>query len=402
MAESEGFRSVAYFVNWAIYGRKHNPQDIPAEKLTHVLYSFADVRDTGEVFLTDKWSDTDIHFPPGDSWNDIGTNLYGCLKQFNLLKKRNRNLKVLLSIGGWTYSEAKHFDVPASTHDGRKRFAASCVDLIKDLGFDGIDIDWEYPSNSVQAEHLFLLLAEVRQAMDTYAATLPSRPHFLLTIAAPAGPQNYGHLPLGRIAETLDFINLMAYDYAGGWDAHAGHQANLYPSSNPKHTPFSTSRAVSDYLAAGVPSSKLVLGMPLYGRAFQGTKGPGHHFSNGVGGGSFENGIWDFKDLPKAGAREFLDESVGASWSFDEGMGAMVSYDTVDMAVRKAGFIKEWKLGGAMWWETSGDRKGEGSLIGSVVRELGGHDGRFMQHSPNVLEYPQSKYDNLRKGFPGE
>ncbi|KAJ4348304.1 Chitinase 4 [Didymosphaeria variabile] len=404
MGGGEGYRTVAYFVNWGIYGRKYFPHTVPADKLTHVLYSFGDNREDGEVILTDQWSDIQIHYE-GDSWNDQGNNLYGNLKQLYLLKKKNRNLKVLLSIGGWTYAhEQKHFDTPASTPQGRKKFADSCVQLIKDLGFDGIDIDWEYPRDQDQGHQLLLLLQAIRSAMDAYASKLEgetgTKPQFVLTIAAPAGADNYNNIPLGAIAQVLDFINLMAYDYSGSWDKAAGHQANLFPSTSvPACTPFNSQSVIDAYVSKGVPANKIVLGMPLYGRAFTNTDGIGKSY-NGSGPGSWENGVWDFKALPQPGAQEYSDEESGASYSYDQNTRTLVSYDTLDMAKKKAKWIKQKGLGGAMWWELSGDRQGEGSIVNGVVAELGGPSSGRLEHHANWLIYPDSQYDNLRKGFP--
>ncbi|KAI3325582.1 glycoside hydrolase family 18 protein [Xylariaceae sp. AK1471] len=392
------YRSVAYFVNWAIYGRKHRPQDLPVEKLTHVLYAFANVRpESGEVYLTDTWADTDIHWE-GDSWNDVGTNLYGCMKQLNLLKRRNRHLKVLLSVGGWTYSA--NFKQPASTPQGRETFANSCVELVKHLGFDGIDIDWEYPKSAEEAADFVALLQAVRSALDSYASSLGhhGHHHFELTVACPAGAQNYEKLDMQGMDAYLDFWNLMAYDYAGSWDANAGHQANLHRShANPSSTPFDTASAIAAYTSRGVAPHKIVLGMPLYGRAFQNTDGPGAPYS-GVGEGTWENGVHDYKKLPLEGAEECTDEHASATYCYNPSTRTMVSYDTVPMARRKAEYIAHHRLGGAMWWESSADKEGRESLIGNVVDVLGGPAG--LDKTRNCIEYPHSKYENLRTGFP--
>jgi len=200
----------------------------------------------------------------------------------------------------------------------------------------------------------------------------------------------------------LDFWNLMAYDYAGSWDSKAGHQSNMFPArSNPASTPFNTQSAIKYYVGQGIKPSKIVLGMPIYGRAFENTDGPGKAF-NGVGQGTWENGVHDFKTLPLPGATERYDEEAGATFSYDAAKKVMVTYDTVQMARNKADWVKKEGLGGGMWWESSADKQGDQSLIGNVVHVLGGSGGKMMDFGENCLDYPVSKYENLRKGFPGE
>lgn len=181
--------------------------------------------------------------------------------------------------------------------------------------------------------------------------------------------ENYQRLFLKQMEPYLDFINLMAYDFTGPWSSNAGHQANLYLStSNPVSTPHNVDSAVTYYLNQSIPANKLILGMPAYGRSFANTAGPGTPYS-GHGGGTWENGVWDYKVLPQPEATVYLDRKIGASWSYGRNARVMVSYDTPEVQKIKTEYILSKGLGGAMWWETSGDRKVDdpkGSLIKTV------------------------------------
>ncbi|TVY81616.1 Chitinase [Lachnellula suecica] len=393
-AAAGGYKNAAYFVNWAIYGRNYQPQQLPASELTHVIYAFANLQTDGTVVLSDSYADLQKHYTT-DSWNDVGNNVYGCIKQLYILKKKNRQMKTLLSIGGWTYST--NFAAAASTDATRATFASTAVAFVKDLGFDGIDIDWEYPADATQAANFVLLLKAVREALDAYAAQYSPSSKFLITIASPAGSVNYNILQMPQMDQYLDAWHLMAYDFAGSWSTDSGHDANLYPSSsNPNSTPFNAQQAITDYIAKGVPANKIVMGLPLYGRSFEGTAGIGQPYT-GIGSGSWENGVWDYKALPKAGATVSFDSESSGTYSYDASSQELISFDDPNQAKIKATYIESKGLGGAMFWESSGDKNGTDSLISTVAGSFGN-----LEQSQNTLSYPASQYANMVAGMPNE
>lgn len=163
-------------------------------------------------------------------------------------------------------------------------------------GFDGLEIDWEYPSSSKEASDLVDTCRLFREELDNYARNLTGHPHFLLTMAVPAGPKNYQYFDVPGFLPYVDFISLMAYDYMGsGFSNYSGHAQNVYFSKgNPKSTDFDTEGPVEYYLKSGLPAEKMNLGMPVYGRSFADTNGPGTKFGNTTDG-SWEAGVWDYK-----------------------------------------------------------------------------------------------------------
>ncbi|KAF8649213.1 hypothetical protein AX16_005940 [Volvariella volvacea WC 439] len=386
---ANGKASFAYFTNWGIYGANFQPTDIVPAPLTHILYSFADTdASSGVIKLTDSYADQEKHFP-GDSWDETGNNLYGNLKQLYLLKMRQRNLKVLLSIGGWTYSQNGHFNF-VTNPSARTNFVNSAIQLIEDYGFDGIDIDYEYPASTAQGQGLADLLTSLRQALNQLASRKGESNPYLLTVAVGAGPAGYTYLNIPQMNAALDFWNLMAYDYAGSWLTYADNQANLYGGAR---TGISGDAAVNYYISRGATASKINLGMPLYGRAFQNTNGLGQSYS-GIGPGTIEPGIYSYKFLPLAGAQVIENNTDVSSISYDSAKRELVSYDTPNIVRRKAQYVNSRGLGGSMFWELSTDRTGSESLVSVSASTLGQLDT-----TQNHISFPNSKWDNLRRNF---
>lgn len=202
--------------------------------------------------------------------------------------------------------------------------------------------------------------------LATLRKELPA-PRYLLTSALPAGEWALKNIHLGKASIHLDLINLMTYDFAGPWTDACGHHAQLYTPEHPHNDAARTSckSAVTYLLSKGVPSRKILLGIPTYGRSFLGATKAGDCFT-GQGG---EEGTFEYKDLPRPGATEYFDGSVGAVYSIG-GDGGFVTYDDPRTVHMKAQYAKQQKLGGFFYWTGTGDAEGERSLVEAGYRAL--------------------------------
>ncbi|MCA9910460.1 MAG: glycoside hydrolase family 18 protein [Anaerolineae bacterium] len=353
------YRIVGYFPSWDIYARGYTVTDIPAAQLTHINYAFVNISEEGECVLGDRWADVEYLYP-GDSEDDP---VRGNFHQLQLLKAAHPQLKVLLSIGGWTWSG--RFSDVALTDDSRARFAASCVGMMREYGFDGLDIDWEYPggggletnvSRPEDGHNYTLLLAELRRQLDAQGEA-DGGAHYLLTIAAPAGANTYRHMELDQIHESLDWINVMAYDFFGGWSSTTGHQAALYTAPGAPAGTISADQAVQGYLAAGVPTDKLVLGVPFYGHGWRETQDQNDGLFQPYGDLAGEEGTFRYRDLGlfMGSMERHWDDDAKAAWLFLPANGLMISYDDAETLRAKAQYIIDQGLGGVMFWELGGD-----------------------------------------------
>lgn len=289
----------------------------PLEGLTHLIASFADVSPEGLAV----WE------PQEDTL---------------AVKARFPNLKLLLAVGGWTWSS--RFSDAALTPDSRRAFAESALGLMDRYGFDGLDIDWEFPVVGGLAENVrrpedrenfTLLLETIRTTFDASELRLGRR--LLLTVATGANRPQIEALETGRFHRFIDWMNLMTYDFHGSWESEPGDNSSL----------ADTEAAVRLYLERGFPAKKIVVGTPLYAhqwRAESGSwkAGPVLLWSEAEALRTPENFVWD----AARGASRLVEATRVVTWDSQEALEA------------KADLVARLRLGGLMTWQLSGDSEG--------------------------------------------
>jgi len=313
------------------------------KKLSHINYAFIDVKDN-RAWLHNEATDT-INF-----------------RRLNDLKKQNKDLKILISLGGWTWS--KNFSDAVLTDTSTHAFAYSCIDIVAKFELDGVDIDWEYPGligdnnkfRPEDKEHYTLLFKELRQGLDSLATITGKK--YLVTTAVGGSWKFLAHTEMDKVQQYTDFINLMSYDYAGGSDTISKHHTNLYASSGDT-AQGSTDRSVKAFIAAGVPAKKLVVGMGFYGKGWEmettDNNGLYRRVKKFVRGGDFDY----LKDSleNKNGFTKYWDDVAKAPYLFNPQTKVFITYDDEKSIREKCAYIKKNNLAGAMFWEYDDDKK---------------------------------------------
>ncbi|HYN04863.1 MAG TPA: glycosyl hydrolase family 18 protein, partial [Vicinamibacteria bacterium] len=335
-----------------------DPLEIRAEKLTHVNFAFANVVG-GQV----------VEGGPNDGPN---------LKVLTGLRRDHPHLRILISVGGWSWS--KGFSDAALTAKSRRLFVASAVDFVRRHDLDGFDVDWEYPGLPGDAnphrpedkENFTAFMADLRTALDREGARRGR--HLLLTFAAGASQDFLAHTEMAKVQASVDFVNLMTYDFrVANPGEPAGHHANLFPSpADPRQ--HSADGAVRDFLAAGVPASKLVLGVPFYGRVWEGVGSREGLYRDGRPPGQrIDSSHASLAALVgREGWTREWDAAAQAPFLWNEAKKAFVTYEDEESLRLKSRYALEKGLGGVMFWEYHADRTG--ALLDTLDAALRGED----------------------------
>ncbi|MGW2964319.1 glycosyl hydrolase family 18 protein [Streptomyces sp. NPDC001220] len=365
---------LGYFTEWGIYGRNYNVKNLvtsgSAAKITHINYAFGNVTN-GQCAIGDAYADYQKTFTAdqsvsgaADTWDQP---LAGNFNQLRELKAKYPNIKVLWSFGGWTWSGGF-----AQAAANPTAFADSCYNLVEDPRwadvFDGIDIDWEYP-NACGLSCDTSGAAAYKNLMSALRAKFGS--NNLVTAATTADGTSGGKIDAADYAgaaQYVDWYNVMSYDFFGAFDAD-GPTAPHSPLTTYAGIPtpgFTTADAIAKFKSKGVPASKLLIGIGFYGRGWTGvTQDAPGGAATGPAPGTYEQGIEDYKVLktscPVTGTIAGTAYAhCGSNWW---------SYDTPSTIAGKMSWAKSQSLGGAFFWDFSGDTS-DGELVSAINSNL--------------------------------
>lgn len=336
--------------------RTLEPGEIAARKLTRINYAFALIQN-GRI-VTESPVD-----PPN-------------LAALVALKHENPSLQVLVSVGGWLGSG--NFSDMALTRESRSQFIESVVAFIDRYQLDGLDIDWEYPAQigagnrfRPEDQHNYtLLLQEMRKRFDQEQRRL--RRPLLLTVAAGASQEFLDHTEMRRVAQFVDTVNLMAYDYyEPGSEKTTGNHAPLYiDPADPERV--SADASIREFENAGVPARKLVLGVPFYGHVWGNVASTNHGLFQP--GSPVPNAYARYRDIVANmldhGFTRYWDASASVPYLYNEEKAQFVSYEDPESLALKCGYVQKHQLGGVMFWEYGGDASG--ALLDTIDRAFYG------------------------------
>jgi GH18 family chitinase len=314
---------------------------VSPHKLSIINYAFVDIKDN-RAWLHREATDT-INF-----------------RRLNELKKQNPALRIVISIGGWTWSGK--FSDAVLTDTSRKAFAASAADIVRKYDLDGVDIDWEYPGRPGLEGNIYrpedkknftLMFRDLRHALDSIKQQT-GKP-YLLTTAVGGFSSFLDNTEMGKAQQYLNYINLMTYDFS---DSVATHHTNLYNTGLYKTQKYADN-AVTAFVAAGVPIGKLVMGMAFYGRVYNlGTdskRGIGNKILNRDKG----RGYSTIKDslINQNGYVRYRDRNAKAPYLYNASKRQFITYDDEWSVKKKCQYVLAKKMGGVMFWEYSSDPK---------------------------------------------
>ncbi|MCC6493189.1 MAG: glycoside hydrolase family 18 protein [Pirellulales bacterium] len=267
--------------------------------------------------------------------------------------------RALLSLGGWGWDQ--QFARMTASPPAEGRYVEAVMRLVDQFDYDGVDLDWEYPDTPEEVAGFQRLARTFRTQLDDLGRR-KGRP-MRLTMAASASPQTLRWLERDFLLETMDWIHVMTYDYAGSFSAFAGHHAPLYASSQAPEGSRQSVESTMTHLATErrIPADRLVVGIPLYGRRFS-VAAPYASTAGAPPPSSDSHSYAELHQLQSSDQwRRQWDPQTKTPWLIAADDSSVICYDDAESVRLKTAWAMEQHFRGVFFWQVAGDRLPDGS-----------------------------------------